>query len=377
MSEYQYVAFRAIDAPVSEKNLAYMRRQSSRAEITAWSFDNEYNFGDFHGNSHEMMRRGYDFFVHYANFGVRAMMIRFPNGLPVVAKPYLQKGSLEFQKDKKGPAGTLCIEPYFEPGDVEEIWEIQDTIARLLPLRAEIVDGDVRPLFLARLAVAGDLNHDRVEPLDVPIPAGLGQVTAAQSALAEFFGVGADLIAAAARDSPPAPGRAEAQNAFEDWVAAQPVSAKDAWLARLMSDPQSNVRSELLAQFRKARPNATWPTVSVSRSFNELDQLAETIQQDEDRRKAAAAEAKRARQLKKMSADPSATVRKIEKLVAERSLDAYAKAAALLADLRDALMGTNQSSLADSQALKLKQTNPHACNLFSALRAKGFFPKKK
>ncbi len=31
MSEYQYVAFRAIDAPVSEKNLAYMERQSSRA----------------------------------------------------------------------------------------------------------------------------------------------------------------------------------------------------------------------------------------------------------------------------------------------------------------------------------------------------------
>src|SRR5437660_2108488 len=28
MSEYQYIAFRAIDRPVSEKNLAFMRRQS-------------------------------------------------------------------------------------------------------------------------------------------------------------------------------------------------------------------------------------------------------------------------------------------------------------------------------------------------------------
>jgi hypothetical protein len=40
MSEYQYVAFRAVDGPDSEKNLKFMERQSSRAEITPWSFDN-------------------------------------------------------------------------------------------------------------------------------------------------------------------------------------------------------------------------------------------------------------------------------------------------------------------------------------------------
>jgi len=46
MSEFQYVGFRAIDGPVSEKNLEFMRRQSSRAEITPWSFDNEYHYGE-------------------------------------------------------------------------------------------------------------------------------------------------------------------------------------------------------------------------------------------------------------------------------------------------------------------------------------------
>jgi hypothetical protein len=45
MSQYQYVAFRAIDAPVSGKNLKFMRDQSTRAEVTAWSFENEYHFG--------------------------------------------------------------------------------------------------------------------------------------------------------------------------------------------------------------------------------------------------------------------------------------------------------------------------------------------
>lgn len=51
MSEYQYVSFRAIDKPVGAENLEYMERQSSSAEITPWSFDNEYHYGDFGGNA--------------------------------------------------------------------------------------------------------------------------------------------------------------------------------------------------------------------------------------------------------------------------------------------------------------------------------------
>src|SRR4051812_7258186 len=44
MSEYQCIAFRAIDGPVSPENLTFMRKQSTRAEVTPWSFDNEYSY---------------------------------------------------------------------------------------------------------------------------------------------------------------------------------------------------------------------------------------------------------------------------------------------------------------------------------------------
>jgi hypothetical protein len=109
MSEYQYIAFRAIDAPVSEENLDYMQRQSTRADITAWSFGNEYHFGDFHGNAEEMLRRGYDFHLHFADFGIRRLMIRLPNGLPEVnaAKTYFEGNSLRYLKDKEGAGGIL------------------------------------------------------------------------------------------------------------------------------------------------------------------------------------------------------------------------------------------------------------------------------
>ena len=49
MSEYQYIHFMALDKPLNDKQLEFMGRQSSRAEITQWEFTNEYHFGDFHG----------------------------------------------------------------------------------------------------------------------------------------------------------------------------------------------------------------------------------------------------------------------------------------------------------------------------------------
>jgi hypothetical protein len=145
MSEFQYVAFRALDRPVTAKNLEYMRGQSSRAEITPWTFDNEYHYGDFRGNADEMLRRGYDLHLQYANFGIRKLLIRFPHGLPDAraAKSYLGTGALNYRKDRQGPGGILAIEPYHEPGDLEELWDISELVGRLTPLRAEILDGDL------------------------------------------------------------------------------------------------------------------------------------------------------------------------------------------------------------------------------------------
>ena len=115
-----------------------MRRQSSRAEITPWSFDNEYQFGDFGGDAVEMLRRGYDFHLHYANFGIRKLMIRLPNGLPgsKAAEPYFGEESLYFLKDRRGPGGILCVEPYFEAGELDELWDLNHFLDRLLALQA-------------------------------------------------------------------------------------------------------------------------------------------------------------------------------------------------------------------------------------------------
>jgi hypothetical protein len=83
----------------------------------------------------------------------------------------------------------------------------------------------------------------------------------------------------------------------------------------------------------------------------------------------------RAKRLAGMVADPAATIRDTERLVRGRSREAYDEVAALLADLRDALAGSDHSGLAEQQAQKLKNEHPTLKLLTSALRDRGFLPK--
>jgi hypothetical protein len=378
MSEYQYVIFRAIDRPVSPEDLKFMRKQSSRADVTAWSFENEYHYGDFGGNAKEMLRRGYDLHLHYANFGERTLMIWIPDGLPdeAACRPYFGKESLEFVKDKDGPGGILVIEPHHEPGDLDDLWDFGPLVERLLPLRAEILGGDLRPLYLAHLAVAGDMNHDPEETEEGPVPAGLDRLTDAQKALCELYQLSDPLITAAAQEAPPmAAGDDDAGAAQAAWVKDVPAARKDEWLTRLITDSEGAVRREVAAAFRKARPASTWPTVVRGRTIAELEALETELAKVAERRAADRAARERAKRLAKMAADPSDVLRKAEELVATRSGEAYTKVGRLLAELREALAGTERASLAEEHARALRDRNPTLRLLVSELRKKGFLPK--
>jgi hypothetical protein len=376
MSEYQYVGFRAIDAPVSDKNLAYMQAQSSRAEITSWSFDNEYHYGGFRGNSVEMLRRGYDLHLHYANFGIRTLLIRLPQGLPSpkAAKPYLND-SLRYIKDKRGSAGVLLIEPCYEPDALEELWDLADHVDRLVCLRAEIIAGDLRPLYLAHLAIAHDANHDPTETLEAPVPAGLTQLSPAQLALAEMYGLDEHLLTAAAKNSPALAPQADLRKQYANWLETLPAASKDDWLVELMAEPNTTVRGELLAGFRKTSGGSLWPTCDSSRTIEELQEAAKEVEQETRRQKAEKATRERARKLKKLAADPRPSLVKTEQLVKERTTEAYRQIATLLADVRDALAASPRAGVAEEQALKLKNANPTLKVLTSELRREGFLKR--
>jgi hypothetical protein len=377
MSEFQYIGFRAIEKPVSEKDLAYMRQQSSRAEITPWSFDNEYRYGDFRGNALTMLRRGYDIHLHYANFGIRKLLIHLPHDLSdaPVASPYFGGDALQFLKDKKGQGGILSISPYHEPGDLDELWDVDEILDRLVGLRAELLEGDLRPLYLAHLAVLSDDEHDPEETVEGPVPAGLGKLTAAQQALVELFGLSDAFIAAAAKGNPGQSVQVDQGRLHADWLGSLPQATKDAWLLEWLADPHSSARNDMLTEFRKSRPTTAWPTVECGRTIAELEAAADDLHEKAVHKAQEKAARQHAKRLADMAADPAPTLCETERLVKMRSRRSYAEIATLLKDLREALAGSKQAGLAEEQALKLKKENPTLNLLTGELRRAGLLAK--
>jgi hypothetical protein len=90
-------------------------------------------------------------------------------------------------------------------------------MARLAPVRDELLRGDIRSLYIGWLAaVTGEMmDDDDMEPLPVY---GLGSLTAAQQALAEFLDVDKDLLGGAGLDSPTSKDEGPSQQEMDEWL---------------------------------------------------------------------------------------------------------------------------------------------------------------
>lgn len=274
MSEYQFVHFLALDRPLDDKAMAFMRKQSSRAEISKWGFTNHYEFGDFRGDAQEMLRRGFDVHLHYANFGTRRLMIRFAGGIPCdkrVLKKYLIKHNVEWHADKTGTGGIVEILPEADADSYdEELYEVEELLDDIAPIRDLLIEGDLRPLYLAWLAC--DHEDDALEP---PVPAGLGTLPNSLIAMAEFYSLSDDLLEAAAARSPSLPKTSDGGERIKNWVAGQSLADLRRLVPRLLGDDATSVRMETLAAIRSEAGTMEWPTVEPTRTFGQLREAAE------------------------------------------------------------------------------------------------------
>lgn len=372
MSEYQYLYFAAIDKPLDDKQLAYMERQSTRAKISRREFMNEYHFGDFHGDAFGMMRHGYDVHLHYANFGVRRLMFRFPAGLPWERESFsafaMDEGIL-WRADKKGPGGILVFDPEADAGTYEEeFFEFKDLEAELGRVREMLLWGDTRPLYLVWLACVGD--PDAIEP---PVPAGLGECLRELGTLARFYEVSSDLVQAAAERSPTAPKVSKKQQSYRQWVDEQSTADLRDLVGRMLADDTGSVRAEILAGMHEAANQ--WPTAEPTRTLGELHEAAE--RQRSRRMKGERSQRKQARQrrLTAMAADPDKMIAAVKKRVKLRSTSEYAQAAQELLDLSEALGPKRGPKRARTVAEQLVRDHPTLNHLKAALRKRGLLPK--
>lgn len=370
MSEYQFVHFLAVDRPLDEKQLAYMQRQSTRAEITPWEFTNEYHWGDFRGNVLEMLRRGYDLHLHYANFGVRRLMIRLPAGLPCdnrTFEAFRAEYGMKWHADKTGKGGILEIYP---ESDADTYDEIFDDLGRLLPeiapVRESLIGGDLRALYLGWLACGGD-----GETMEPPVPAGLGELTRALNTMAEFYDLSEDLIAAAAERSPPLPKAADAGETLNAWIARQSNDELKELVVRLLTSDAAAVRAETLSRIRDEMDVAVWPMAEPTRTLGQLRELADAQGEERLGREEKARQAKRRKHLAAIAADPQKVIKNVQSLVAERSTHSYEEAARELEDLREALGPDRGPAQAREVAEKLRRENPRRNQFIATLRRHG------
>ncbi|MDT7803001.1 MAG: hypothetical protein QOI78_6434 [Actinomycetota bacterium] len=206
MSEYQYYEFLAIDRPLSDAEQAAVRSLSTRATITATSFVNEYHWGEFKGDPYLLVERYYDAHLYLANWGTHRVMFRLPGELldPGVVEDYHVDGYLH-----AGYADEFVVVDFLGEDDADEIDHDPETLLpEIVGVRAELAGGDLRPLYLAWLAAYGNwerdedaFGRDADDDLEPPVPPGLGSLTAAQRALADFLRLDADLLAIAAQAS--------------------------------------------------------------------------------------------------------------------------------------------------------------------------------
>lgn len=268
MSEYQFVDFIAIDGPVSEKNLAFMEKQSTRAEISPWRFTNEYHFGDFRGDASAMLHRGYDMHLHYANFGIRKIMIRLPKGLPwdkrVFAR-YAVDHDFTWQKDRGGTGGILKIEPEGDADSFDDVPDLDNMLEALVPVRESLIGGDLRPLFLGWLACCNER-----EASVPPVPAGMKKLTEPLAALADFFSLPKAMLRKAVRNSLPAPEEPAESPAMEKWIARQSKADLKKIVAELLGEDSLAAKSQYISEIRSGEEPRTWPTTPSNGTFGDL-----------------------------------------------------------------------------------------------------------
>ena len=360
MSEYQYYEFLAVDQPLGKEDIAALRSLSTRARITATSFTNHYNWGDFKGDPRRLMDRWFDLHLYFANWMSRQIMIRLPKRL--INRDKLDtflRGVSSVEIRTSGENVIIDIWHDYEPPKYTDDDDGSGWLGALAPLRADLLGGDWRMFYLLWLmeAQVGTIKDDEREPL-----AGIGPLNSGLETFADFFHIDRDLVQAAAEESPytrgdPLPTASTRAAA----IAAIPDEEKATLLERLAAgDP--HVMAEVRGRVQEAQTPATDETEDRRRTVSTLRARAAAICEERKAAEAARMEAKRQQRAREAEKARRARLNilrhrglavwdEVENEIEKRNINGYERATDLLADLR-VLAEENNTSNAYSERLR-------------------------
>ena len=381
MSEYQYYEFRTVDRPLTDRQMRELGALSSRALITPTSFTNTYNYGDFRGSPDRLMEKCFDAFVYVANWGTREFTLRLPRHQldSRLWSKYYRDPSLEGWS--KGEHLVLRFRAEELEGDEAggEGW-----MDALLPLRADLLRGDLRALYLGWLR---SLDNDEldVDQLEPPPPPGLQTLTGPLRSLVDFLDIDAGLIEVAAESSAELDTASPSRELLADWIRGLPQAEKDTVLLEVIEGQNPHLRTDLLKRFAAALPKPQGGASTAApapRTAGELRSAArkraeQKRQQEAERRKTkqrrlerekAVARASYLDALQQQGAEPW---NQIEVLVGAKRPSDYDRAVGLLKDLEELAGRSHQPSEFQDCLHRLRQRHSTKSSFLRRLTAAG------
>ena len=199
-----------------------------------------------------MMEQYFDAFFYYANWGTHWFMLRLPK------KPSMSRPVKQYAADDhldiwtKGDFVMLDFAPRTNRA-IGTGTKSEGGLASLIPLRADLLNGDFRALYLGWLAAAQDgiLDADDVEP---PAPPGLQRLSASLKSLAEFLRIDDKLLKAAATAGPAEVAVQTTKKELARWIAKLPAAEKNKILLQLAEGNDPHLSMHLLQTF----PQIPW-----------------------------------------------------------------------------------------------------------------------
>jgi len=377
MSEYQYYEFKAVDKPLSEKDMRALRNISTRARITPTSFLNEYNWSDFKGNPRKLVEKYFDAFLYVANWGTHWFMLKVPRNLVDVdlVNKYCTGESAIIHEN-----GDYLIFEFTSEIENYEWEEGEGWLSSLISLRSDIIHGDYRCLYLAWLFCAqmDEMEYDELEP---PVPPNLASMNAPLKSLVDFMRIDTDLVAVAAGNSASENRHADPKE-LKTWIGNLTEGEKNDILFRLIGENNPHLGTELELRFRqtithKDNAEATEPPRTVESLLTKAETYAEErkrkMAEHKTKERAQRAHEKavaREKYLDNLIGQEDSVWKKVNDLITSKPAK-YDEAVKQLVDLRDLNKKIGRDNAFNKKLKTIRETHSRKSALLSRLKKVG------
>ncbi|EFH89199.1 hypothetical protein [Ktedonobacter racemifer] len=256
MSEYQRYEFMTSDRPLTRAQLDAVNALSSHIEASSTHALIEYQWGNFKHDPIKVLYTFFDGFLYWANWGSPELALRFPHG--ILPAELINGYDLdEFVTFTRHPDYDI-LDIHFGEMESPDEW-IDYELGSLISIRDELMDGDLRSLYVVWLASQRMMGNGDEEDDEInvpPVPPAFSKLTAAQQALAELLQVPQELLAAAAQHS-----QATAPSTDDDvaaWVKLLPPDRCSDYLIRLAHN-EPRLSRLLVKELRELNPRKASP----------------------------------------------------------------------------------------------------------------------